>query len=315
MAGLRAGTSLLTEGAKRLSRVKPYLMAIYLANLLLGWSATFGLAGQIGAVTGRSLYSERLVRGFDLGVFLDLINKPEVAPYSQVPVALVFSALFVVFQLFLGGGIITQYLAGSQGLERNRLYAACGENFWKLVRTALVFIVVAALVAGLFQVILSGVDARTENWTNRQAAIGLECGMLAIEALALLWVRMWFDLAQTRMIATSAPKIRSSLVFGFKSARRALGLYANYVFLGIVTALVAALGVYLWWTAAPASRVVVTFLILQSTLAFLLILRWWQRAIAAAWYQSNTPTAEAVVPVSLEPLPPESAVPEVPFSQ
>ena len=315
MAGVRAGRSLLGEGAQRLSQVKPSVIAIYLANLLFGWFATFGLSAQIGAVTGTSLYAERIVRGFDLGVFLDLINKPEVSPYSQIPVALVFSALFIVFQLFLTGGIIRQYLSESQVFERSRFYAACGENFWKLVRVALVFMVVAALVGGVFQVIQSGLDAGTESWSNRQAAIALQCGMLAIEALALLWVRMCFDLAQTRVIATSAPRIRPGLAFGFKSARRALGLYANYVLLATVTALAAALGVYLWWTAAPASRVIVSFLILQSTLAFILILRWWQRALAAAWYQGNTPMAEAVVSVSLEPLPPESAVPEVPLSQ
>ena len=92
-------------------------------------------------------------------------------------------------------------------------------------------------------------------------------------------------------------------------------LYGSYLVLGILTALVAALGVYLWWTAAPASEVIVSFLILQSTLACLLVLRWWQRALAAGWYERNTQQAATIESASLETLPPESAVPEAPLSQ
>jgi len=311
---MKASGWLLVDGGKRLATSKRHLITLYAANLLLGWSTTFGLSSRIGAVTGSSLYSERLAHGFDLGVFLELINKPEIAPYSQVPVALVFAGLFVVLQLFLTGGIITQFLAAQQ-VDRPRFYAACGENFWKMVRIALVFVLVAGLAGGILHAIRTALDVATENSANRQAALALQTGMLLIEALALLWVRMWFDLAQTQLVANGTPGIRSSIAYGFKSARRAARLYGSYVLLGILTSLLVALGIYLWWVAAPASQVIVSFLILQSTLGYLLVLRWWQRALTAAWYQRHTPLAAAIELVSLEPLPPESAIPEVPLSQ
>ena len=314
MDGVKTSGSLLFDGGKRVVAVRPYLIVLYAANLIAGWFATFGLSSRIGAVTGTNLYSDRLVHGFDLGVFLDLVNKPEIAPYSQVPPALAFAGLFVVFQLFLTGGIITQYLT-SERIDRTRFYAACGETFWKMVRVAIVFVVVAGLVAGILHLFGSALDTATENSANGQAALALQCGMLLIEALALLWVRMWFDLTQTQLVATGVRGIRSSVADGFRSARTAGGLYGSYVVLGILTALVAALGLYLWWTAVPASQVIVSFLILQSTLACLLVLRWWQRALAAGWYERNTQQTAAIESVSLEPLPPESAVPEVPLSQ
>lgn len=311
---MRASGWLLADGGKRLVTAKPYLMALYVANLFLGWFATFGLSSQIGAVTGSSSYSERLVHGFDLGVFLELINKPEVAPYSQVSIALVFSGLFVAFQLFLAGGIITQYLTVER-MDRSRFYAACGQNFWKMVRLAPLFVLAAGLAGGLLHAIGAALDIATEGSANRQATFALQCGMLVIEALALLWVRMWFDLAQTQLVASGVRRIRSSIAYGFKSARSARELYGSYVLLGILTSLVAALGIYLWWTAAPASQVIISFLILQSTLACLLVLRWWQRALAADWHQRNTPLAQSTEFLSPEPLPPESAIPEVPLSQ
>lgn len=315
MAGVKTPGSLFVDGGRRLMAAKPHLFTLYIANLLFGWFGAFGLSAQVRAVTGTSLYSERLVRGFDLGVFLDLINRPEITPYSQVPTALALSALFVVFQLFLTGGIITRYLSNTQPLEQSRFYGACGENFWRVVRLALVFVVVAALVAGILQAIRAGLEAATDNSAHYRAGLVLQSAMLVIQALALLWVRMWFDLAQTQTVATAASHIRPSIGYGFKSARHALGLYGNYVFLGIVTAVVVALGLFLWWTKAPASPVIISFLILQSTLACLFVFRWWQRAIAAAWYQRNIPLPAAIESLPFAPLPPESAIPEMPLSQ
>jgi len=313
--GVKTRGSLFVDGGKRLMAAKPHLVTLYIANLIFGWFAAFGLSAQVGAVTGTSLYSERLVRGFDLGVFLDLINRPEVTPYSQVPVALALSALFVVFLLFLTGGITTQYLSNTAGIGRSRFYAACGENFWQLVRLALVLIVVAGLVGGMLQAIRAGLDSATDNSPHYRAGLVLQSAMFVIQALAVLWVRMWFDLAQTQLIATGARRIRPSIGYGFKSARRAFELYGSYVLLGIVTAIVVALGLFVWWTEAPASPVIISFLILQSTLACLLVFRWWQRAIAAAWYERNIPLPVAIESVSSAPLPAESAVPEMPLSQ
>ena len=311
---MKASGWLLADGGKRLVSATPYLIALYFANLLLGWFATFGLSSRIGAVTGSSLYSARLVHGFDLGVLLELIDKPEISPYAQVPVALVFSGLFVVFQLFLTGGIITQYLSFER-LDRTCFYAACGENFWKVVQLALGFVLTAGLTAGILLAIRAAVGIAIENSPNRQAAFALQCGLLLLEALALLWVRMWFDLAQIQLVATDERGIGRSIAYGFKSARSAGGLYLGYVSLGILTFLLAGLSISLWWKAAPAPQVIVTALILQSTLACLLVLRWWQRALAADWYQRSTPLAARAASISLESLPPESAVPEVPLSQ
>ena len=307
--------SLFVDGGKRLMTAKPHLITLYIANLLFGWFGAFGLSAQVGAVTGTTLYSGRMVRGFDLGVFMDLVNRPEITPYSQIPTALALSALFVVFQLFLTGGIIIRYLSNTQRPEQSLFYGACGENFWRLVRLALVFVFVAALVAGILQAIRAGLEAAIDNSAHYRAGLVLQSAMLVIQSLAVLWVRVWFDLAQTQAVATAASRVRPSIGYGFKSARHALGLFGNYLLLGILTAMVVALGLFLWWTRAPASPVIISFFILQSTLGCLLVFRWWQRAITAAWYERNIPLPEPIESLSFAPLPPESAVPEMPLSQ
>ncbi|PYY16367.1 MAG: hypothetical protein DMG60_15240 [Acidobacteria bacterium] len=314
MAGMMVSRSLVVDGGRRLLKARRHIMVLYIANLLLGWFATFGLSSRIGPVTGLSLNSERLVRGFDLGTFLELVNKPEVALYSQVPLGLAFSGMFVIFQLFLTGGIITQYLA-AEHIDRSRFYAACGESFWRMVRVALIFVVITALVAGAFYAFRAALDVAVERSGHARTAFSLKSAVLLIEALALLWIRMWFDVAQTDIVASDARRVRSGVAYSFKSVRSAVGLYASYVLIGILMLLGTAFAVFLWWTAAPPSHVIISFLILQSILAFLIALRWWQRAVAADWYPRNLPVRAAIQSAFLKPLPPESAVPEVPLSQ
>jgi len=304
--------TLVVEGGQRLLRARRHIVVLFVANLVLGWFAAFGLSSRIGAVTGPSLISEQLLRGFDLGTFLELINKPEIAPASQAPLGLVFSGIFVVLQLFLTGGIITQYLA-AEPIDRGRFYAACGENFWKMVRIAVLIAVITALVAGVFYAFRAALQAALKAEGSR--AFIVQSAVLLIEALALLWIRMWFDVAQAQLVSTGAPRVRSSVAYGFRSMRGAIGLFASYVLLAVLMFLGAALGVFLWWTAAPASQAVVSFLILQSTLAWLLALRWWQRALAADWHQRKRQVAITIESRLLQELPPESAVPEAPLSQ
>ena len=311
MAGVTVRRSPLLNSLQRLLKARRHIIVLFIANLVLGWFATFGLSSRIGAVTGPSLISERMVRGFDLGAFFELINKPEVALKSQVPFGLVFSAMFIVLQLFLTGGIVTQYLA-AEHLDRGRFYAACGEHFWKMVRVAILTALVTAVVAAVFYGFRALLSSALKS--EGSGAFMLQSAVLLVEALVLLWVRMWFDLAQTQLVSTGASRVRSNVAHGFKSAR-AIALYASYALIALLMLIGTAFGVFVWWTASPASEVALSFLILQSTLAWLLGLRWWQRALAAEWHQRNLPVTTTIEAPLLQPLPPESAVPEVPLAQ
>src|SRR5437660_11318834 len=106
MAGMMVSRSLVVDGGRRLLKARRHIMVLYIANLLLGWFATFGLSSRIAPVTGLSLNSERLARGVDLGTFLEPVNKPEVTLYCEVPLGLAFSGMFVIFELLLTVAII-----------------------------------------------------------------------------------------------------------------------------------------------------------------------------------------------------------------
>lgn len=285
--------SLLRAGWRRLLLAKRYIIWLYVINLALGLAATASLGPRIGSILDSSLYSGRLVHGFDLGVFMELAAKPETARGAQMPASLLLAIAFLVIEIFFVGGILAEYLAAAR-LERGRFYAACGENFWKMVRLAILFAIAAAITAAIFHGIRTGLGNAFEYSPRERWAFAVQCLVLFIEALALLWVRMWFDLAQTHTVASGERAIRRSARQGWRYARAA-GLYRAYFALAVLTVAVIVLGSWFWWSIAPASQVWASFLILQAILFCILAIRWWQRALAVAWWESRVPAQEPVL--------------------
>ncbi|HET9743261.1 MAG TPA: hypothetical protein VFQ00_10965 [Terriglobales bacterium] len=293
--------SLLSSGATSFGVSKRYVIWLYVVGLVLGIGSSAGLFARLGDVLDRSLYSDRLMHGFDLATFMGLIEKPEVSLGSHTLISLLCAAVFFFFEIFLAGGILAEYLADAR-MERTQFYSRCGENFWKLIRIAILFFIAAAIVMGIVRGIRFGIGSATENWKNEQAAFALQCIVVVLEGLALLWLRMWFDLAQTETVSTSARRVRSAVGHGFRSACRAGALYASYLLLGIVALAVLVLGGWFWWSVVPAAATVLSFVVWQVILFVTLALRWWQRAVVVAWYERSIPVTEPVV-LHAEPLP------------
>jgi hypothetical protein len=130
---------------------------------------------------------------------------------------------------------------------------------------------------------------------HQHRAFAVQVIIVMIEALILLWIRMWFDLAQTHSVASGERAVRRSIGKAW-SAARAGSLYGSYLALAILMLLVAVVGGYFWWHVVPASAVFFSFVVLQLIMFSLLAIRWWQRAAAAAWYDFHAPPPVPLVP-------------------
>src|SRR6185437_17090725 len=100
--------SLLSSGAARFRISKRYVIWLYVVGLVLGIGSSAGLFARLSDVLDRSLYSDRLVHGFDLGTFIALIEKPEVSLGSHALISLLCAAVFFFFEIFLAGGILAE---------------------------------------------------------------------------------------------------------------------------------------------------------------------------------------------------------------
>src|SRR5260370_40044663 len=130
--------ALLTSAAGMVGQNKRYMFWFWLLNLVLGLFGTIAFFSQAGTILDHSLLSDRLVRGFDLGVLIEMLARPEFGPTSAPTWAgMCFAVLFfLATALFLPG--VLQGYASTYRLPREDFFRACGRNLWRFIRFSIV---------------------------------------------------------------------------------------------------------------------------------------------------------------------------------
>ena len=102
--------TLLSDGLRKLIHNKRYIFWFWLLNLTLAEFGTAGFRRAAHAILDHSLYAERLVKGFDLGVFLELLSKPEFGTLNSTTYpSLYFGFVFFLATALFLPGIFTGY--------------------------------------------------------------------------------------------------------------------------------------------------------------------------------------------------------------
>src|SRR5258708_10281217 len=161
------------RGGGRVGGNKRYILWLYVMNLLLGGFGTVAFFVQSGTMLGESMYSNRLVHGFDLPVLLEMFARPEFGPTAPSALSAVFFAavFFLLTALFLPGvfeGYAANYRLPGEGFSRSgalqgyagqhrlpgdEFFRACGRNLWRFVRLLLVcgigFLIMGGALVGI----------------------------------------------------------------------------------------------------------------------------------------------------------------------
>jgi hypothetical protein len=322
--------SLLGSAAGMVARNKRYIVWFYLLNLLLGLFGTVSFVTQARTVLDHSLYAGRLLHGFDLAVFVEMLARPEFGRTASSGLsALSFSvAFFLATALFLPGvlqgyaspyglaregaftsGILHRYTSQAR-LPRDEFFRACGRNLWRFVRLLIVFAIVAGIVAGLMFAARGALIKKATESTNELLPFSVSMASLFVIFVVMTVIRIWFDLAQTDIVLSDQRAVRKSIAAGFRHTWRGLfRLLMSYSVISVVAVLVLVAGLWIWLRFVPAEGVFKAFLAGQVTLLLLMIPRFWQRAAAVAYYEENMVPVLALEPIIPEPSP-VVAVPE-----
>ena len=121
---------------------------IFAVNLLLAWLASLPARATLSAVLDHSLESARLVNGFDVGALALLLFRPDVPTAALAPSAVGAAVVFLVYLLFLDGGIFAVYL-DDRKLSRAEFFENSGLFFWRMLRLALYSLVPFAIAAAV----------------------------------------------------------------------------------------------------------------------------------------------------------------------
>jgi hypothetical protein len=310
---VKEGTNFILAGLRIVSRHKRYIFWLWLLNLTLAEFGTAAFRNRLHAALDHSLLADRLLHGFDLGVYFEMVTRPDWGPPmgSAVP-AMYFAFLFFLVTLFCMPGVLDAYTSEGRPSPED-FFRCCGRNVWRFVRVLVFYGMVAGLIGGaLFGGHVALVKA-SEKSTYEILPFCTHVATLGIIFLVLTVIRVWFDLAQVDVVVRDQRAVRQSVAAAFRCTRQNLiALLAAYVAICVLGLLVLAGGIWAWHSLVPASNVLRAFLVTQVMLVLWLGMRFWQRATAAAFYMRQA-TVDAPIQATAEPAPsPEGTLPVVP---
>lgn len=277
---------LVAAGAALVMRHQRVLWWVLAVNFILGGLGAHVAAHTLHEKLSHTLAGEPLVSRFDLGMFFELVNRPEVNLLSSHGDSLMSAALFFLFMLFVSGGILAVYRE-DRTFTTGEFFAASGAFFWRFLRLMLLSLVPMAILGFLY----SGVQSLSD-WVDERAVADqasfyvLLAGIIVLMMLALC-VRLWFDIAQVRAVVQNEHGMFRNMWKALGITRRNLGtLFRAYFFISLFAWVALAIGLWIW-TMLPATTIPLTFLLLELIIVTQIAARLWQRASAMSWYQRH----------------------------
>jgi len=312
---------LVAAGAALVWRRQRVLWWVYVVNLALGLLGTAGARTQLEHLLKHSLAGESLSKGFDLGMFFELVNVPDANLMRSMRSSLLFVLLFPLFMLFVTGGILSVYREDRR-FTAGDFFAASGAFFWRFVRLALFSLIPFGILGAAYSGVRRLADYIGDRAVPAETWFYVMLAGCAVVVLLVLFVRLWFDIAQVRAVVQNEPRMWPNL---WKSLgitwRQARTLFRVYLCISGVAWVTLAVGLFIW-AKLPPTVTPLTFLLLQFLVFMQLATRLWQRASAVTWYKRHAAVvpADAVdftTPAPVEfvdaySVPPESAVPASP---
>jgi hypothetical protein len=279
---------ILRNGLGMVTRNKRYILWFWILSLLLAAFGTVGFQKSASAILDRSLYSQGLTRGFDVGVFVDLLMRPDFPRFSSImPPALYFACLFLFATALFLPGVFAGY-ASTYRLPREDFFRACGRNLWRFIRIMIIAGIVMSILAGLLFWANGAIVEKAGESTNEKLPFDLQMIGLAVIFLIMTTLRIWFDLAEVDAVLNDQRAVRKSISSAFKYTFRSLGrLLASYVTSTIVAAILLVGGLWIWMKIVSPQSVFGAFVVAQIMLFLLLIPRFWQRGIAVSYWQQR----------------------------
>jgi len=314
---MNSNKGLLSSGLSMVMRNKRYIFWFWFLNLTLAEFGTAAFRRSAHAILDHSFLSDKLMHSFDIGVVVDLLQRPEFGQTdSMTTPALYFGFLFFLFTAIFLPGVFAGY-AATYRLPREDFFRACGRNLWRFIRIMMIAGIVMGIFAGILFNLNGVIVKKATESTNEVLPFELRMIGFAVIFLIMTTLRIWFDLAEADTVLNDQRAIRRSIAAAFQHTFRSLGrLLTTYVVSTLVAVAFLIGGLFIWMKLVAPSSVIGAFVIAQITLLLLLIPRFWQRGIAVSYWQQRmlvpvaavqpaeaTPVAEPPVPVAPTPEP------------
>jgi hypothetical protein len=281
---------------------------IFAVNLLIAWAASLPVRATLSAVLDHSLESAKLVSGFDLSTLALMLERPDVSARSLAPGAVAAGLAFMIYLLFIDGGVFAVFL-DDRKLSRAEFFENAGLFFWRMVRLALCSIVPFALLVAANFAAAAYAGKLSSDAPQDRLGFFVNIGSKLVVVIVALFVRLWFDLAQAQVVRDNQRQLLRVLFGSLALAFRSGKLYVQYLGIALFAAATFALGIGVW-VYLPHSAMAASFLVLELVTLTQIAARLWLKAASArrvALLPDALPTYQAALPPA-----PVTQVTEVP---
>jgi hypothetical protein len=260
---------------------------IFAVNLIFALFATHGMVDRLSQALDHSSASRYFVHGFDIAQLGVLSSQPDSPLTTDTSAPVHFSMVFMIFMLFLTGGILATYLRDERP-RTGTFFEACGFHFWRFFRLLIYMLIVFLPVGGLVMlasVMYNRIDERSIS--PFPAVHFFEASAIIILFLFIV-IRIWFDMAQVIAVADDEKRMHRAL-------RRAFGLLWHnffsllwlYLRVSIIAWIFIGLGLRVWMFGLAPESNVAAFLLSQLMVVVWIATRLWQRASESLWYRRH----------------------------
>jgi hypothetical protein len=303
----------VTAGFSLLWRRQGILWWVLVVNFVCGALGTLPAMLTLRRALAHSLAGQPLSKGFDVGMFVELLRLPNVSLMHSSTSSYIFAFVFFLFMLFVSGGILETYHLDRK-LTTGDFFAASGAYFWRFVRLMLLSLIPFIVVSMIYQGLMKVSDSVGDRAIADQVGIFLFWFAIAVFLLLALVVRLWFDIAQVRTVAQNERGMWRNTWKAFGITFRALpSLFWMYFRISLFAWVTLIIGLVIWANLPPTATPV-TFVLLELILLAQLVARFWQLASAMTWYQRHAEVVPADSVDYTTPQPQEVLEPAAPSS-
>jgi len=184
----------------------------------------------------RSLFEERLVKGFDLIWLADLIYKHQDVFPALFGWLLIPAILFLFFSILLSGGIMGRICAEEEKVNLSNFLADCAKYFSRFFRVFLISLIGYVIVLGVIFIIIGKLF---KLWTDKASTewpliISSNLKFL-IFILLFTIVRMFFDYVKLTLVMEKSKKAIKATVSTFRfMGKNFLRAWLLYLLVGLV---------------------------------------------------------------------------------
>jgi len=157
---------------------------------------------------------EKWADGFDYTVMHDFLANYEVSISAFTELTLVIALIYLVFSIFTAGGIIQVFHKKEQEKNLRNFWSGCSYYFWRMLRVTLYFLLIHAVVAGLFGFVF--MQLAPESPDSELQYINLLNIIFPLYLVAAIIVAMWQDFTKIKVVQRD----ENILVKSFKAATR-----------------------------------------------------------------------------------------------